>query len=82
MLRKHFCLIIGVYHCWFTRDDFLVDGGIDTDASYVDAIDDMPEVCVDDLGMVDPANWDATWRDELRNGAHDPVQDPCMVNLP
>jgi hypothetical protein len=81
-VEKALCPIIGVYHCWFTRDDFLADGGVDTDASFVDAIDDMPEVCIDDLGMVDPLNWDMNWRDSLRNGPHDPVQDPCAAVLP
>jgi hypothetical protein len=81
-VEKALCPIIGVYHCWFTRDDFLVDGGVDTDGTFVDAIDDMPEVCLEDLGMVDPISWDNNWRNELLIGEHDPTQDPCMVNLP
>ena len=79
-VEKALCPILGVYHCFFTRDDFLVENGNDVDPRYDLYVgEDFPAECLD-IGMTDPTTWDNDWRIAMQNG--DEIRQPCRIDLP
>ena len=54
--ERALCPIIGVYHCWYLRDEMLLN--LPDDDRPMDA-DDIPDVCIEDLGMILPEDWAA-----------------------
>jgi hypothetical protein len=52
--ERALCPIIGIYHCWFLRDEEVLLNQNDPDQPVLD--DDIPEACLD-MGMLLPSQW-------------------------
>ena len=70
---KALCPLIGVYHCWFIRDERVLNVGVESDLPYPE--EDIPEACWD-LGMVPPSEWAVAAEDD------DPIIPQCRITLP
>ena len=52
--ERALCPIIGVYHCWYLRDEVVLLNQNDLDTPILD--DDIPDECLD-MGMILPSEW-------------------------
>jgi hypothetical protein len=52
--ERALCPIIGIYHCWYLRDETVLLNRADPDLPIAD--DDIPEECTD-MGMLLPSQW-------------------------
>ena len=78
-VEKAMCPILGVYHCFFTRDETLNGNGADIDPRYdIYSGAEFPVECLD-IGMTDPTTWPNDWRTALQDG--DNIRAPCQINL-
>ena len=66
------CPLIGVYHCWFIRDETVLNQGVESDLPYPE--EDIPEACWD-LGMIPPSEW------QEAAGDGDPVAPACRIDM-